>query len=1059
MNDDMTERHKISDSKEGEVSNDTEIGPTQGQSNGYASSQSSLSGAKVSSNQCEHEFKNDLLDLTPDPSSVDFARIARLSKYKFERVQAMDWAMHNMKYLVYDDTDIKINGYDSDDNNNQRMPYDDNEGQAEASSSKKSAAESPCRICPTYPEFPHSWKTRKFRVVNPTLDHGEDGHPVDLCQHYVAVSYCWPPQDVEPGPRSYQVRDLNGQVRPSRALDDVLDRAVDVANTCGLRMIWIDQECLPQPTDESSQADKSEQGLGIQAMDVVYNRAVVTAGMLDVMVDEQAQLDALRELMFFDETRIPELIDAEFCYYIFDILHRTSLDRWYTRAWVLQESLCAGDKLVLTFRRRNNLLFPSKFRLGDEHERVTRPYHSLDDKPRQLTSNVACVPLRKLWCMIDAMKYSLSGDFIRLSSQIARFRSPRPYNLPNLQAIIEAADSLHPRFVKGNTLSQVFKVYGPGTYGQRPIINAAGALTLLKYRQCRFDSDRLAIIANMCDYDFRLDTRAVEQNCGSLREAVLSLALNNGDTSLLVPEVYLSGNDGIPNTDQTSHFNNSCLFTEVLNDVVHIEHCRVRNIMNFKLQTIRPGWVTSAGLQLPAYIWSVDAFANFQPIQEQWADAWDSLKCWRVVVDPMKTETPEQFQARNMAITRRFSEPWVRESASREFKVAGHISNNSVIWNGIDSTGVYVFRHLDPRHVMLSPAMRDVLVRIVFDILRYATMSLSDTRHAQGLANSLWHSVRVDQASDSDEELPDSVSEALFSHKDVLAQPHATLQLDFDHVKDTFAQLWFVDRIMEQGGLWCGHYTRSWRERDLRSTSESPPGFSDSGSSSLARYVDNGKGKTPETNQPDLSKVSILNRQVIVQMIANYYNVADSLSSKNSHRGRLRAFRYPAAAFAYTIAYPDYHNAKGEERRAQNLVSAFDVDGPCLIATPYNPDWEILPRPELRSMSVCWIVNSISKGARRDEDKVLDQNFRDNLFEGLVETEGKGKGKAPQSTTEENNAAETKKRTRREDEDAETKKRTRREDEDDMMPAYQVLRKVKGLWQIMDLPTQEYIFS
>jgi hypothetical protein len=118
--------------------------------------------------------------------------------------------------------------------------------------------------------------------------------------HYVAVSYCWPPRDDKPIPRSYTVRDLDGRVRASRALDDVLDRAVDFANSCGLRMIWIDQECLPQPTEASTKADWDMQELGIQSMDIVYNRAMYTAGLLDVEITSQEQLNAIQTVLQAD---------------------------------------------------------------------------------------------------------------------------------------------------------------------------------------------------------------------------------------------------------------------------------------------------------------------------------------------------------------------------------------------------------------------------------------------------------------------------------------------------------------------------------------------------------------------------------------------------------------------------------------------------------------------------------------------------------------------------------------------------------------------------------------
>lgn len=52
-------------------------------------------------------------------------------------------------------------------------------------------------------------------------------------------------------------------VRQSKAPDETIDMAVEYAKTVGARLIWLDQECLPQ---DSSQ----EQEDGIQAMDILY---------------------------------------------------------------------------------------------------------------------------------------------------------------------------------------------------------------------------------------------------------------------------------------------------------------------------------------------------------------------------------------------------------------------------------------------------------------------------------------------------------------------------------------------------------------------------------------------------------------------------------------------------------------------------------------------------------------------------------------------------------------------------------------------------------------------
>jgi hypothetical protein len=61
------------------------------------------------------KMKNDLQDTVTTLGSNMFAEIAEISKYKFERAKARQWATRDICFLVYDDSDVKINGYDSDD--------------------------------------------------------------------------------------------------------------------------------------------------------------------------------------------------------------------------------------------------------------------------------------------------------------------------------------------------------------------------------------------------------------------------------------------------------------------------------------------------------------------------------------------------------------------------------------------------------------------------------------------------------------------------------------------------------------------------------------------------------------------------------------------------------------------------------------------------------------------------------------------------------------------------------------------------------------------------------
>jgi hypothetical protein len=1000
------------------------------------------------------KMKNDLQDTTTALGSDMFAEIAEISKYKFERAKARRWATRDICFLVYDDSDVKIDGFDSDDEEAQQeyalqmslgdsdTPASEGGDKAQRSNYADDSWTAKCRVCAWYPEFPHKWKPRKFRLVNPTVDHpawfdtGDDHNvaSIDICMHYVAVSYCWPPRDEKPIPRSYTVRDLNGRVRTSRALDDVLDRAVDFANSCGLRMIWIDQECLPQPTETSTKADWDMQELGIQSMDIVYNRAMYTAGLLNVEITTQEQAKAIETLLHSDWETTQRTMNLQHCEHIIRFLDETCQDRWYTRAWVIQEAICAGLKLVLAFRCNAGLSFSSKFRYGYACEKEDRPYHSLDDHARGLDSTLMCISLSEFWRILDVMQTLLLRDFSVTGSMLVRSDYAPADLWLGARAVLQAVGSHHPRTVKANTLQQVMMTYSEGQYGKRPTINAAGALTLLKHRECYFESDRLAIIANMCDYDFRLDTKAIGHNFHSLRLAILALALNNGDLSLLTPEAYPPPNEIYSGDAYPEHASSSLLFQSFFLEAPWIEHCQVRDFLNVRLQSVIPASVTPDGLLLNAYLWSVDREIDFTLVQSTWADAWESLRCWRMFVDRQKSETLEQYHARNAAIFQWFSRPGVSQRALEVFRQFGYIPDDSAVWESIDHRGVQMIRYVDCHRVKQVPAMQDLIARIIFDILRYTLTVSEEGALARGLATSIWQSVRIDQVPGSENPLPDEVGDALFDHVDVLTRPFATLQLE-ETLDKTFAQLWFVDRIMETGRLWCGTYI--------------PP----SGTDGTASHISPTSPSTGET-QSEVGKVlgkspsekpdSIIDKQIRRHMI--HAQIQGTTSIKRVPEN----WRWPYIVLTEIIANRDYWSARGERRRNETLLSTFDVDGPCQVATPYNPEWEIFPRPKLRSMRVCWVVEERngSEGATITTAVTEDTPSDTPLgtpHSNRAGAERKGKERATDLMQE----AEA-------PENASAPDTTERFGNQNLN--LQVLRKVKGLWQIMELPRQDYVF-
>ncbi|KAJ8113740.1 hypothetical protein OPT61_g4192 [Boeremia exigua] len=1015
------------------------------------------------------EFENDLASPQSYPAHC-LPKIIELSKLTFKRSAAQKWASEDIKFLIFDDTDtttdefnqiyakgipklasqhsdadtsrntaaavcedtpmetfaeetmiedpstqaptgdltnhdLNPDGFDSD-VEEQMMEYAkklsreaNSDGrktshEAESRASSSDPRNTPCKVCAAYPEFPHRTKPRTFRLVRPAI--------TDVCQHYIAVSYCWsggpkttaPNEPKTPAPENYLVRDLDGHQRPCRASNDVLDRAVDVANSCGLQ--------------SSSQADKDEHSLGVQSMDIVYNRAKVTAGLLDVQISSEWQMRAINTLIHQNEDQIRMAASRQFVRYALEFLKDTTEDLWYTRAWVIQESLCAGSKLVLACRLSPGLEAPSKLRWTMDGQ---RPPHNLDTRPDEHTSELYLIPLSDFWNILDRMQRLLGSDFIHNGKFLLRTSNGKTYSHREAGPIIAAAEGLHPRFARSVVLGKIH-VFGRGHYGKRPTVDAVGALTLLKDRGCKSVVDRLAILANMCDYNFRLDSQKIQPpEYTSLNEAMFALILNNGDLSVLVPEAY--SNPAGVDANEDSHSRTSVLFKE-FTQMKHVNCVTVRNYINIRLQSTRAGQFTLLGLQLPAYLWTVDFEVDFSLIKFSWAEEWDSIKCWRMDLIDQKHMTADESRLQCEHFARRLNNPVFEEQARREFREHGHIPNHSMLWNGIDHRGFHVDRVVIPQRVQNDPQFRGIVAKVIFGILRFLLDLSGSNWYAQGLADSIWQSVRVDQVGDS--ALPDQVTSDLFSHEDVRSQPFDTLQLDMTQ-DDRLAQLWFVERIMRYGSLWCGRYNRTERAYpDHCYASESHQEASESDPSSSSRVPQTKKGPL-RTSQGETILWKQIRRAVFIgQMSTVLADSTDGLDAQSLHN------------FAENLYYDDW-SVSAENRRVANLVSTFDVDGPCQVVTPYNPDWEMFPRPELRNMSTCWVVEPMGN---------------DEMLAGIQARSGKGKEKVSSmggmSDFFDKNP-----------EFVEIEARWVKEG----LQVFTVLRKVKGLWQIMTPPMQQ----
>ncbi|KAI0844570.1 hypothetical protein F5Y00DRAFT_266398 [Daldinia vernicosa] len=93
------------------------------------------------------------------------------------------------------------------------------------------------------------------------------------------------------------------------------------------RIFRKDQECLPQPKEESPEEHKREQQLGVQSMDIVYNRALVTTGLHDRVLVSQAQIHEISVLGNNCKAHGVHLVSIESLGHALDFLEMVSLDR------------------------------------------------------------------------------------------------------------------------------------------------------------------------------------------------------------------------------------------------------------------------------------------------------------------------------------------------------------------------------------------------------------------------------------------------------------------------------------------------------------------------------------------------------------------------------------------------------------------------------------------------------------------------------------------------------------------------------------------------------------
>lgn len=447
------------------------------------------------------------------------------------------------------------------------------------------------------------------------------------CPHFLAVSYCWPKHpngEPKSTPQEYQYRKVlsTGESKAwndHKPPDHVVRRALTVARALDIRQIWIDKVCASQDQDDP------EHQLAIQAIDFVYRRAFASVGLLESTLTDQRLLAAYSWSIGY--TRMQRLppnlgqVSEDLVRFLDLIVH----DPFNQRAWILQECISGGGRMILALQTAPGVDFPP------------HPTHR-PSFPQPIKSSIL---------FSQQGIRDLGGVTQHLCSRLDPRDQPANYFIMS-----NGVDSIWPSEPRYENSYQGYYAESDDTgLGQRsvPRCTAALAVTYIRRRKNHSVSDRLAIMANVCNYEVRLDTRKV-QDFPSLAVAYITQALMNGDFSLCIPELINTSTqaNGLPlpasrvasiveaTRQWDSHW---CPHPTASLPFVDSRFTRPRSLL--AIRNSMHYWITETGLRCPATIRQVQEQIDLRSVRDKWLSDWNSMKC---VIVNMHSSPHEQTE-------------------------------------------------------------------------------------------------------------------------------------------------------------------------------------------------------------------------------------------------------------------------------------------------------------------------------------------------------------------------------------------------------------------------------
>ncbi|PPJ54399.1 hypothetical protein CBER1_07763 [Cercospora berteroae] len=269
------------------------------------------------------------------------AAIAEISKHTEGRGEQLNWANH-LKLLTADlsvEASAEESASDRTEDDSEDADDDDAELSEAGSVAPSDDEEDDCSCNDAnVRNFSHNDRQLRLTTESETPD----------CCHYIAVSDCWTSTGRAPhAGEPFTLHTNHDPPRPPSCPSSLLDRVIQTASGKQVSLIWIDQECIDQ-------SDPQDKNVGIQSMNLVYQRASYGLAVLEATITDQRHLTALSELL---ENNV-EMDDREMIRDVCEALKIVMSDQWFERAWYLQESVSGNRQMRLVVRCSEDLEVP-----------------------------------------------------------------------------------------------------------------------------------------------------------------------------------------------------------------------------------------------------------------------------------------------------------------------------------------------------------------------------------------------------------------------------------------------------------------------------------------------------------------------------------------------------------------------------------------------------------------------------------------------------------------------------------------------------------------------------